>query len=74
MSRKTKLRLRIDVKLLDAVSRIAARRGISVDAFVTEAFEQVSKEVAEKEAAPKRVAGPRKKGARRRRRPLQKPE
>jgi hypothetical protein len=74
MSRKTKFRLRIDAKLLDAVKRIAARRGISVEAFVTEAFEQVFKEAAEKEVAANGVVQPRKKAARRRRRPLQKPE
>jgi hypothetical protein len=70
MSRKTKFRFRIDVKLLDAVKRIAARREISIENFVTEAFEQVFKEAAEKEVATKRVIQPRKKDARRRRRPL----
>jgi hypothetical protein len=74
MSRKTKFRLRIDVKLLDAVKGIAARRGISVDAFVTEAFEQVFKEAAQKEAATNGVVYPKKKGARLERRPLQEPD
>jgi hypothetical protein len=71
MSRKTKFRFRIEVKLLEAVKRIAARRGISIEAFVIESFEQVFKEAGKKEAATNGVVYPKNKGARLGRRPLQ---